>query len=158
MSAAPTVAIRSLTFSDGTELTVEMGDIVVFVGPNNAGKSKALSDVRLLIGDRRQQGVVIKGVEIERSVEIDDMVSWLEANFSRSDSSDPSDPSFQGRGISLTVQQAKAWWRSIEGLHNFAAAFVSHLTTEARLKASDPAPSINFLSNAPSHPIQPTLR
>ncbi len=37
----PRLFFRTITFSDGTELELEEDDIVLFVGPNNAGKSAA---------------------------------------------------------------------------------------------------------------------
>ena len=35
----PRLSFETITFSDGTSLTLDEDDIVVFVGPNNAGKS-----------------------------------------------------------------------------------------------------------------------
>jgi len=35
----PTLSFESVTFSNGSTLTFAPDDIVVFVGPNNAGKS-----------------------------------------------------------------------------------------------------------------------
>jgi ABC-type sugar transport system ATPase subunit len=40
----PMLALETTTFSDGTTLTFEDDDIVVFVGPNNAGKSASLRE------------------------------------------------------------------------------------------------------------------
>ena len=39
--------IKSITFSDGTNLPVPSSGVVVFVGPNNVGKSQALRDIYL---------------------------------------------------------------------------------------------------------------
>lgn len=41
----PTLSFETVTFSDGTTLSFEDDDIVVFVGPNNAGKSAALREL-----------------------------------------------------------------------------------------------------------------
>ena len=38
----PKLFFKTITFSDGNTLTLDEDDIVVFVGPNNAGKSAAL--------------------------------------------------------------------------------------------------------------------
>ena len=37
--------ISKLTFNNGKELEIAANDIVVFVGPNNAGKSQSLKDI-----------------------------------------------------------------------------------------------------------------
>jgi ABC-type cobalamin/Fe3+-siderophores transport system ATPase subunit len=42
----PTVSIQSALFSDETKVTFTNDDIVVFVGPNNAGKSAALRNIK----------------------------------------------------------------------------------------------------------------
>lgn len=42
----PNIYVQSLTFNDGTTLPVNKNDIVVFVGPNNVGKSQALKDIQ----------------------------------------------------------------------------------------------------------------
>lgn len=36
----PSLTFSGLTFSDGTEVSLEPDDVVVFVGPNNAGKAR----------------------------------------------------------------------------------------------------------------------
>ena len=41
----PNVTFDSITFSDDTTINVALDDIVVFVGPNNAGKSQALREL-----------------------------------------------------------------------------------------------------------------
>lgn len=46
---APNVFIREIGFSCGTKVELEPDEVVVLVGPNNAGKSRALMDIRNLI-------------------------------------------------------------------------------------------------------------
>ena len=41
-NGSPSVTFESLTFSDGTMIELDPADVVVLVGPNNAGKSLAL--------------------------------------------------------------------------------------------------------------------
>ena len=54
----PHVRIASAQISDGTTLTFAGGDIVVFVGPNNVGKSAALRNLRILLSDKAYTEVV----------------------------------------------------------------------------------------------------
>lgn len=42
----PTLSFESVTFSNGETLKFEKDEIVVFVGPNNAGKSAALREMQ----------------------------------------------------------------------------------------------------------------
>ena len=42
----PSVTFETITFSDGTEITLDPTDVVVLVGPNNAGKSVALRELQ----------------------------------------------------------------------------------------------------------------
>lgn len=42
---APSLSFESITFSDGQTLNFDSDEIIVFVGPNNAGKSAALREL-----------------------------------------------------------------------------------------------------------------
>ena len=50
MVQRPNLYIEKIVFSNGDALSVEKGDIVIFVGPNNVGKSQALKDIYDLTG------------------------------------------------------------------------------------------------------------
>ena len=58
--------ISRLVFNNGESLSVEPGSIVVFVGPNNAGKSQALRDIYSCSKDD-YSGIVISGLDLEKS-------------------------------------------------------------------------------------------
>ena len=53
--------VESLTFNEGTVLDLEPDSIVVFVGPNNVGKSQALRDVYSHIG-QSSSSIVIRDI------------------------------------------------------------------------------------------------
>jgi ABC-type hemin transport system ATPase subunit len=42
---APSITFESVTFSDGTTIQLGVSDIIVLVGPNNAGKSAMLREL-----------------------------------------------------------------------------------------------------------------
>ena len=44
--ASASIVIESATFSDGTAVSFNRNDIVILVGPNNAGKSVALRNMK----------------------------------------------------------------------------------------------------------------
>lgn len=54
--------VEEVTFNNGCSLKVGQGDIVVFVGPNNAGKSQAIKDIYALVETDKAVGVVVKSV------------------------------------------------------------------------------------------------
>lgn len=56
------VSIDRLIFNDGTELPLNPTDIVVFVGPNNAGKSRSLKDIYSLLSSPNGS-IVVRDVE-----------------------------------------------------------------------------------------------
>lgn len=58
--------ISKIIFNNGAALDVEKNGIVVFVGPNNVGKSQALKDIYAL-SEKGQNGLVVSGVEITKS-------------------------------------------------------------------------------------------
>lgn len=70
--------ISKITFNNGVSLDVSKNSIVVFVGPNNVGKSQALKDIYSLSG-KGQNSVVVSGIKLTKSgaslVELLDSIS-----------------------------------------------------------------------------------
>src|SRR4051794_20525286 len=54
----PALSFESVTFSNGGVLTFDDDEIVVFVGPNNAGKSAALREMQQFVSKTIAQTVV----------------------------------------------------------------------------------------------------
>ena len=50
--------IRELVFCDGQRMTLNRDSIVVFVGPNNAGKTSCLRDIYALLSDEPHLGLI----------------------------------------------------------------------------------------------------
>ena len=85
---SPAVHLAKVEFSDGTSFTLGSNDIVVLVGPNNAGKSQALRDVRGLAQNPRGfPSVVIKKVELSLTGSCSDLVRFIEARGKREENS-----------------------------------------------------------------------
>lgn len=57
--------VSSITFNNGVRFDVKPDDIVVFVGPNNAGKSRSLHDICLLAASQ-ESTVVISHIEVTK--------------------------------------------------------------------------------------------
>lgn len=152
-SATPRASITKITFSDGNTISLSENDIVVLVGPNNAGKSVALKDIVQKARDIKNRGLVVTKVEVSVKGTQDDLVSWLQKN-SRRSTANPSNTTYTRLGTSVSEQNAKIWWqRYSEGFHDLTSFFVYHLTTDARLKAANPAPNIPLTRAPLTHPI-----
>lgn len=64
------------------------------------------------------------------------------------------EPNFRGYGYDLHKPNIFHWWsHKGNGLEYLYPIFVNTLTTEERLKAANPAPSIKITSEPPNHPI-----
>lgn len=58
--------ISQIQFNNGQGLDISKNDIIVFVGPNNAGKSQALKDIYTL-SEKKVPSVVISDIKITKS-------------------------------------------------------------------------------------------
>jgi ABC-type branched-subunit amino acid transport system ATPase component len=57
--------ISKLFFNNGESLDLKENDIVLFVGPNNAGKSQSLNDIYTKC-QNEQNTIVVSGINIEK--------------------------------------------------------------------------------------------
>ena len=81
----PKLFFETITFSDNTTLALEEDDIVVFVGPNNAGKSAALRELEQWIS-RSHSGHVIKNATMTKRGTQEDLRAYLEVEAQKSGS------------------------------------------------------------------------
>ena len=65
-STRPTVTFETITFSDGKTLDLLEDDVIVFVGPNNAGKSLALRELEDHFSNPPET-LVVKSVELRKT-------------------------------------------------------------------------------------------
>jgi len=149
----PRVWVKSVTFSDRTGVSFSPEDIVVLVGPNNSGKSVALSNIEQKARNPKSPGIVVRDVEIATQGSEDALIQWLEKT-SRKSLSNPSNPIYTRLGSAVHQSQAKSWWTNYaNGLQELSGFFVYHLTTDARLSAANPAPNIALTRDPLTHPI-----
>ncbi|MEZ5993099.1 MAG: AAA family ATPase [Planctomycetota bacterium] len=72
------MAISAIEFSSGEILKLRDDSIVIFVGPNNAGKTTALRDIFAYMADE-QPGPVVSKVEVKFE-DSDDFWNWFDVN------------------------------------------------------------------------------
>lgn len=140
--------ISKITFNNGVSLDVSKNSIVVFVGPNNVGKSQTLKDIYSLSG-KGQNSVVVSGIKLTKSgaslVELLDSISTGEKDgkYTYYD--------VLGQRMVLTDFLTNSFPSSpyYESLRDL---FIAELNTAARLSICAPPSSIT--RDAPkTHPI-----
>lgn len=150
----PNLYIEKLVFNNGTTLQVGKGDIVVFVGPNNVGKSQVLKDIHKLTGDEINS-LVVKDV-LCGQVSVEDVVSWYDKYISYT-------VTRQGRVYSPYGNMAHAV-HEVEFTHLKVKKFgvlrdlvIHYLNTDARLLISRAAEGFDPKS-PPKSPIHALVR
>lgn len=140
--------ISKIHFNDGTDVDIQQNDIVIFVGPNNAGKSQSLKDIYTLASEKQQTTVVTDITIKKSSTNIKDLL----------DSIAPKE--FQGSSTLYNVLGHAFYYNkgtddlflSEPYFNVFLNLFVANLDTAARLTICNPPDSITRKSPK-YHPI-----
>lgn len=146
----PTVRFERLTFSDGTTVKIDPADIVVLVGPNNAGKSVALRELQSYVG-RGSRYQVIVSTDLIRTGTPDDFLEYLERHVSLTQEGGSTNIRGPGINIGIGGRDVKSMWP--DQIDHFAPLFCVRISTEMRITDSDPAPTFAVLEEVPSNPI-----
>ncbi len=145
--------ISEIKFSDDTTLSFEKDDIIVFVGPNNAGKSASLKEAARLLKAKTDKGKVLKDITIEKDGDETEFFTYLQSFSTKYTNSNPY-PHYQGYGYNIYEPNAKSWWNNFQnGVNELFSLFVNILTTEQRLQAANPASNIKLTTQPVQHPI-----
>jgi energy-coupling factor transporter ATP-binding protein EcfA2 len=159
VSPMPRVAISSLTFSDGTDVPISPNDVVLVVGPNNAGKSAGLRAIRDKLQNAAHKSPVLQGLQIQRTGSLEEFSSWLLGWTVRQMESPPENPVYQALGHALHQSQANSeWQRADHVLGGLARWFCHLLSADERLQICNPPGNIALARDNPSHPIHFLLR
>lgn len=158
-SPTPRVAISSLMFSDGTDVSISPNDVVLVVGPNNAGKSAGLRAIRDKLQNAAHKSPVLHSLKIQRDGSLDEFSSWLLGWTVRQMESPPENPIFQALGHALHRSQAHSdWQRADHVLGGLSRWFCHLLSADERLQICNPPGNIALSRDNPSHPIHFLLR
>lgn len=145
----PSISFESVTFSGGATLTFGPDDIVVFVGPNNAGKSAALREMQHFVSRNTPQNV-IKEATFRRVGTHEDLRRYLDKNALKL--GDPGQLQYAGIGYNIHHSHL-GYFDQPHDRHPVASFFCTRLATESRITDSNPAGAIALFQQAPSHPI-----
>lgn len=72
------LAVESVTFSDGTQVSVPAGGVLVIVGPNSSGKSEALRNIQSLIEQNAASPAVVS-IEMTREGSSEEFYKYMES-------------------------------------------------------------------------------
>lgn len=151
---ATRIWISEITFSDDTTLKFDKDDIIVFVGPNNAGKSASLKEAANLIKSKSNKAKVLKDIKIEKEGDESGLFSLLDTSATKNYDSNPGQILYQGFGFNIWESSVKSIFNQYtKGIGELFSLFVNILTTEQRLSAANPAQNIKLTTQAIQHPI-----
>ena len=148
---APAITFESLTFSDGTTIALDPTDIVVFVGPNNAGKSVALRELNEHL-DKTQDFTVVKSAERHTTGSPEDFGTFINKHLQITNRG--SSRHYSGHGVSFSMGGGTVEQMWPNGIGVFKPLFCMRIPTKTRITDSDPVNAIDVLNETASHPIQ----
>jgi ABC-type lipoprotein export system ATPase subunit len=147
------VWISEIEFSDKSIISVDENDIVVIVGPNNAGKSATLKEAAKMLRQKNDKGKVVLNININKSGSNEELVSHI-GQFSQKTFQGNPEPYLQGFNFNIYQGSLQSYWNNSDnGISELTNIFVNTLSTEQRLSAANPPQSIKITTNAPQHPI-----
>lgn len=145
----PSISFERITFSDGQSLDFEEDEIIVFVGPNNAGKSAALRELQEAVG-RPGPSLVVSDATLSKTGNSALLRQYLEQSAQKSVSN--SEISYGGIGFNIHHSHVQ-FFDGQQNRHLVAPFFCTRLATEDRITASNPAQAIALHREPPTHPI-----
>ena len=133
--------VSAIRFNDGTKLEINSDDIVVFVGPNNVGKSRALRDIYEL-SRQEYPSVVVSDIKLQKTP------GKLTLLLQRVAEGRKNGPYTEYSLLNHTYIIYRDNNDDVEFLNNekygdFCDLFVANLDTTARLTICDPPNNIN---------------
>ena len=140
--------ISKLEFNTGESLDIKQNDIVVFVGPNNAGKSQSLKDIYTL-SSKKLPTIVISDIVIAKNT--GSLLPLLKSISNGNEQGSYTNYSILGHNINYYKYSDQLFLQdSYYG--EFRDLFVANLDTAARLKICTPPNNINRNASK-QHPI-----
>lgn len=134
--------ISKLVLNNGTIVPLNKDDIVVFVGPNNSGKSQSLRDIYTGCHSSENKGVVVSDIELKTSTDgLEDFIAKVAIK-------NKTNNLFYYRG-----EYVGGGYNDKTRFGSYTKVFISFLQTEDRLSYCKPQSNIDKGDNV-VHPIQ----
>lgn len=148
----PKIYIQDISFKNGSKTELRENQILVFVGPNNVGKSLVLKEICRYIEDHSAENKIIESLSIKKTGSWNDIVNFVFKNLKYS-RGNTDHLQFQDGTLLFPDQIEHLWSHDSNGISNLAKLFTQYLTTENRLKVSIAPENISILDETPKHPI-----
>ena len=150
VTTEPAITFKSITFSDGTTIPLEPTDVVVLVGPNNAGKSAALRELEAHV-QNSSRGIVLTNVKSCRIGTKEELLEYLRQHTYETNGNQSK--RYVGYRFSITPGNIAPFWSRTNGIQDLSRFFCMRLQTETRITDSNPAPNFRRHRDSASHPI-----
>ncbi len=144
--------ITSLAMSDGSNVSVSPGGVLVFVGPNNAGKSVALRDVRSHVATRHSPPLAVREARVHEEGSQDDLEAWVEKHCHKVYQNGEFQYQRMGQA-SYNLATLAHYWNQGPPYGVFGEMLVFFAGGEERLGAANGAGNIDFMREPPVHPL-----
>ena len=140
--------ISKITLNNGDSLPIQENDIVVFVGPNNAGKSQSLKDIYAL-SKEKSPSVVVKEITITKhSTPISKVLAGVASGENKGDHT-----SYDILGHNMNIWNfSDKLFAQNDFYEDYRDLFIANLDTSARLTICNP-PSNITRDGRKTHPI-----
>ncbi len=147
--------INSLEFKNGLNITLEKNSIVVFVGPNNGGKSRTLREILQLSKNNRSNNVIVDSLKISANGDEDDFTKRIESRKKGNSYLYPDGPTNSG----IDGNALKGNWNDlVKGSQasstSISSFLIKSMSTSSRLNLVAPPNNIDFINEMNTHPIQ----
>jgi hypothetical protein len=144
--------------SDGTCVKVPESGVVIFVGPNNAGKSQSLKDIRGMLRDGDYRGRSVSRISVAKDGSLDDAREWATMSLRWRDREGVARAQVSGWGEVGADDIAQQWVGVADRLDILTDTFVLHADGTSRLTAGNAPSNVDFRHQFPTHPIQRASR
>ena len=138
--------ITNIKFNNGEDVNLNKNDIIVFVGPNNAGKSQSLKDI-FSLAEKKNSGIVISDIDIfKNSSSVLKLLNKISVG------------RYQGHNFGFDVLNNTFWQINAENFYRdnifgaLSKLFIANLDTAARLSICNPPNNIKR-TDAKQYPI-----
>ncbi|HEY2345770.1 MAG TPA: AAA family ATPase, partial [Xanthomonadaceae bacterium] len=142
-----------IVFSDGTTLSIKAQDVLVIVGPNNAGKSATLRGIQVKLKSSSEPSHVLTSIVVTKEGDVIDLEKWVTQWTRRKPTSDAENPQYAGLGATIHQSVIRFDWQQKNSLGHLTRWMCHFLTADERLQICNPPKTISFSQEGQSHPI-----
>lgn len=132
----PSLTIKKIEWNDGTDMCFNSDDIIVLVGANNVGKSRALKKIRDDLLNNSRNKIVINHIEYQNeNFDKESMLYYFKKNFTKNYQNDYVVPVYLNHEQFYSLNE----FENISNQENrFYPVLFSFLSTESRLNMTSP--------------------